>query len=114
MKEHAPRLNDTYAVDRCAVCIATSALWYLQLGQIDAAIERCDYVAKHVLPTFDEGDTIGKSAPSKIRHGLVTDLNMDIAVYLDSSFDLNSNHDDTNVFRKVSHNNLCHKSIEME
>lgn len=63
MKEHAPRLNDTYAVDRCAVCIATSALWYLQLGQIDAAIERCDYVAKHVLPTFDEGDTIGKSAP---------------------------------------------------
>lgn len=39
---------------------------------------------------------------------------MDIAVYLDSSFDLNSNHDGTNVFRKVSHNNLCHKSIEME
>ena len=53
------RLNETYAVDRCAVCIATSALWYMQLGQIDAAIERCDYVAKHVLPTFDESDTIG-------------------------------------------------------
>lgn len=56
----AARLNSTYAVDRCAVCIATSALWYLQLGKIDEAIERCDYVSMHVLPTFEESDTIGK------------------------------------------------------
>ena len=31
----------------------------MQLGQIDAAIERCNYVAKNVLPTFDKGDKIG-------------------------------------------------------
>ena len=31
----------------------------MQLGKIDAAIERCDYVAKHVLPTFNTGDKIG-------------------------------------------------------
>ena len=59
LSNSAARLNETYAVDRCAVCIATSALWYMQLGQIDAAIERCNYVAQHVLPTFDESDTIG-------------------------------------------------------
>lgn len=44
------------AVDRCAVSFATSALWYLQRGQIDKAIERCDYVIDQVLPSYDKKD----------------------------------------------------------
>ena len=38
---------------------ATSALWYLQRGQIDKAIERCDYVIDQVLPSYDKKDIIG-------------------------------------------------------
>ena len=38
---------------------ATSALWYLQRGQIDKAIERCDYVIDQVLPSYDNKDIIG-------------------------------------------------------
>jgi hypothetical protein len=47
------------AVDRCAVSFATSALWYLQRGQIDKAIERCDYVIDQVLPSYEKKDIIG-------------------------------------------------------
>ena len=47
------------AVDRCAVSFATSALWYLQRGQIDKALERCDYVIDQVLPPYDKKDIIG-------------------------------------------------------
>eukprot|EP00804_Cyclotella_cryptica_P026961 CCRYP_014777-RA/>CCRYP_014777-RA protein AED:0.23 eAED:0.23 QI:1879/1/1/1/0.66/0.5/4/616/359 len=59
MLEHGARLTEICAVDRCAVCIATSAHWYLQLGQNDKAIDQCDYVAEYVLPIFDKKDTIG-------------------------------------------------------
>ena len=59
MPEHGPKLTETYAVDRCAVCIATTAVWYLQLGQVDKAIERCEYVEENVLPLFDKKDIIG-------------------------------------------------------
>lgn len=38
---------------------ASSALWYLQKGEIDNAIERCDYVIDHILPHYDEKDFIG-------------------------------------------------------
>lgn len=38
---------------------ATSALWYLQRGQIDKALERCDYVIDQVLPPYDKKDIIG-------------------------------------------------------
>lgn len=38
---------------------ATSALWYLQRGQIDKAIERCDYVIDQVLPSYEKKDIIG-------------------------------------------------------
>ncbi len=47
------------AVDRCAVAFASSALWYLQMGQVDNAIERCDYVINHILPHYDEKDVVG-------------------------------------------------------
>ena len=47
------------AVDRCAVCYASSALWYLQKGEINNAIERCDYVIDHILPHYDKSDILG-------------------------------------------------------
>ena len=47
------------AVDRCAISFATSALWYLQQGEIDKAIERCDYVIDHILPHYDKKDVLG-------------------------------------------------------
>jgi len=60
MKEDHPKLLlDAYAVDRCAVSFATSALWYLQMGQINNAIDRCDYVIDHILPHYGEKDIIG-------------------------------------------------------
>ena len=47
------------AVDRCAVSYASSALWYLQKGEINNAIERCDYVIDHILPHYDKNDIFG-------------------------------------------------------
>ena len=38
---------------------ASSALWYLQRGQIDKAIERCDYVINQVLPSYETKDIVG-------------------------------------------------------
>ena len=58
-KDHPKLLLDTYSVDRCAVSFATSAVWYLQKDQVDKALERCDYVIKHVLPDYDEKDIVG-------------------------------------------------------
>ena len=47
------------ARDRCAICYASSALWYLQKGEINNAIERCDYVIDHILPHYDKSDILG-------------------------------------------------------
>ena len=47
------------AVDRCARSFASSALWYLQKGEIEKAIERCDYVIDHILPHYDKSDIFG-------------------------------------------------------
>ncbi|KAL7498705.1 hypothetical protein ACHAWT_008434 [Skeletonema menzelii] len=58
-QEHPKLLLDAYAVDRCAVAFASSALWYLRKGKIDNAIEACDYVIDHILPHYDEKDIIG-------------------------------------------------------
>ena len=58
-KEHPKLLRATYFVDHCAVGYATSALWLLQQDKVDEAIERCEYVIEHILPTYDDKDIIG-------------------------------------------------------
>mmetsp|Transcript_30873 Transcript_30873/g.46822 ORF Transcript_30873/g.46822 Transcript_30873/m.46822 type:complete len:375 (-) Transcript_30873:97-1221(-) len=57
--EHPKLLSAAYNVDRCAVGFATSALWLLQQGDVERAIERCEYVIKNILPSYDEKDIIG-------------------------------------------------------
>jgi len=57
--EHPKLLSAAYNVDRCAVGFATSALWFLQQGDVERAIERCEYVIKNILPSYDEKDIIG-------------------------------------------------------
>ncbi len=57
--EHAPLINEHYAVNRCAITYAVSALWYLQKGQTKQAIQRCDQVINEILPSFDKKDVIG-------------------------------------------------------
>ena len=47
------------AQDRCAQCFAFSALWYMQQGKIDEAIERCELVVANILPTYDPADVQG-------------------------------------------------------
>ena len=58
-RDHPPLINSAYAVDRCAITIAVSSLWYVQKGEIEKAIERCNQVEEEVLPTFDKKDVIG-------------------------------------------------------
>ncbi len=58
-QEHAPLICQNYAVNRCAITYAVSALWYLQKGQPKQAIQRCDQVINEILPTYDKKDMIG-------------------------------------------------------
>lgn len=53
---HPKLLYATYSVDRCAVSFATASLWYLQRGDIDKAIDQCDYVIKEILPVYNKKD----------------------------------------------------------
>ena len=48
-----------YAVNRCAITYAISALWYLQKGQPKQASQRCEQVINEILPTYDTKDMIG-------------------------------------------------------
>ncbi|KAL7546821.1 hypothetical protein ACHAWF_010151, partial [Thalassiosira exigua] len=57
--EHPPLLTASYAVDRCAQAMASSALWYMKEGDLEKSIERCDYVIEVVLPRYDKKDLIG-------------------------------------------------------
>jgi len=57
MSEFHPKLlYATYSVDRCAVSFATASLWYLQRGDIDKAIDQCDYVIEEILPVYNKKD----------------------------------------------------------
>ena len=47
------------AQDRCAQCFAYSAVWLMQLGKINAAIERCELVIVDIIPTYDKKDILG-------------------------------------------------------
>ena len=48
------RIHPFTAVDRCAVCFATSATWYLHTSQLDKALEQCNYVIDRILPVYDK------------------------------------------------------------
>ena len=56
---HPKLLSNAYSVDRCAVCFATSTLWFLQMGDIEGSIEQCDFVINEILPNYDKEDFIG-------------------------------------------------------
>lgn len=56
---HQKLLSKAYAMDKCAICIAISALWHLQKGDIDRAIEQCEYIINEILPSYDKTDVIG-------------------------------------------------------
>ena len=58
-EEHSKLIHATYNVDRCAVGFATSSLWFMRQGKIDEAIQRCDYIAEQILPSFDQEDVVG-------------------------------------------------------
>ena len=58
-EEHPPLLYKAYSVNRCAITFAVSALWYLQKGETQKAIERCDQVAEEILPSYDMKDIVG-------------------------------------------------------
>lgn len=58
-EEHTPLIYQHYAVNRCAITYAVSALWYLQKGQPKQAIQRCDQVINEILPSHDNKDIIG-------------------------------------------------------
>eukprot|EP00957_Ditylum_brightwellii_P071259 5416894-Ditylum_brightwellii.AAC.1 len=49
-------------MDRCATGFTTSALWFLQQGDSERAIEQCGYVIKDILPSYDEKDLVGLHA----------------------------------------------------
>ena len=57
--EHPPLIYAAYAVNRCAVTFAVSCLWFLQKGETEKAIQRCEQVIKEILPSFDKKDMIG-------------------------------------------------------
>lgn len=59
MPAHSKLLSKAYAIDKCAVCIGVSSLWFLQKGDTEGAIERCEYVINEILPSYDKTDIIG-------------------------------------------------------
>eukprot|EP00957_Ditylum_brightwellii_P037665 2848407-Ditylum_brightwellii.AAC.1 len=56
--EHPKLLSATYSTDKCAIGFATSALWFLQQGDAERAIERCECVIKDTLPSYDKKDLL--------------------------------------------------------
>lgn len=53
VEEHSHLISHTYGSDRSGQCIAQSALWYLQLGQVESALQVCSYVVEELLPKMD-------------------------------------------------------------
>jgi tetratricopeptide (TPR) repeat protein len=51
--EHSGRIIAAYASDRCAQNYGFTANCYVQLGQVDKALEICDYIEYHIMPKMD-------------------------------------------------------------
>ena len=56
---HSTLLTSSYAQDKCSHGFAMSAIWYMQQGKTERAIEQCDFVIANVLPKYDQKDALG-------------------------------------------------------
>ena len=56
---HSTLLTSAYAQDKCSHGFAMSAIWYMQQGKTELAIEQCNYVIASVLPKYDRKDALG-------------------------------------------------------
>ena len=56
---HSTLLTSAYAQDKCSHGFAMTAIWHMQMGKIEKAIEQCDYVIANVLPKYDHKDALG-------------------------------------------------------
>ena len=52
-EEHSEGVSAAYGTDRSAQAFSQSALWYLQLGQEEKALEACEYVLYDLMPIMD-------------------------------------------------------------
>lgn len=51
--EHSEAVSGAYGTDRSAQAFSQKALWHLQLGEEDKALEACEYVLDELLPLMD-------------------------------------------------------------
>ena len=52
-EEHSEGISAAYGTDRSAQAFSQCALWYLQMGDAKAALEKCNYVLDNLLPLMD-------------------------------------------------------------
>ena len=55
-KEHSVGITEAYGSDSVARCFGQSASWYNQIDDTEAALEMCDYILSHLLPTMARRD----------------------------------------------------------
>jgi hypothetical protein len=53
---HSKKLHDTYGNDEAALSFSNSAMWHLQLGDKDAALNACRFVIGKLMPKMDHSD----------------------------------------------------------
>ncbi|CAB9513750.1 Receptor-type guanylate cyclase gcy [Seminavis robusta] len=58
-QEHSLAVEKVYGVDRAAVVIAQSAMWYDQMGDTEMALSVCKHVTTELLPDLDPTNTLG-------------------------------------------------------
>jgi len=52
-EKHSDAISKAYGSDRAAQCFAISALWYIQLDDMEAAVEMCEFIFEHLMPKMN-------------------------------------------------------------
>ena len=55
-ENHTKNLRETYGSDDAALSFSNSAMWHLQLGNKDAALDACRFVIGKLMPKTDRSD----------------------------------------------------------
>lgn len=55
-EEHSPKLRETYGTDAAALSFSNSAMWHMQLGDSEAALNACRFVIGKIMSKMDRSD----------------------------------------------------------